>query len=626
MDAATLRSLILVYVTVFIDMMAATLVIPILPYLIIEYEADDSWIGILTAAYSASQLISNIALARITDFFRSTKLGLIISLVGSVGGNFASGFSRNEYDLLLWRALTGLFAGSAPVAQGYIVSVTTAEQRPRYLAITGSMISAALLFGPAIAGGLTVYSYYMPFFVAAGVAAGNTLLTLGFFREQRDAAHKPRARAQSLTPPPDSSLQREIVREEEEEDLPMMVVDHGEIVCRQTSKRSECPPDTQHSHYEETKPLKRERENESDSKSDSKDAADGEGEGEGVDGRQVTMEVMESPSDMYHREAKLVRMEMGETEDKEPTEKEEEEEDEKAAKRKKAISLTLIGAASFLHGGAFSVVQTTLGLYLSEEFGVDPLDLGFILSGVAVIFIISQLIIFDLTRKWVGLERTAIIGESIMLVALVVAPLADTLWLFLLILGVNVMGNSMVTPSIPSILAYFATSGNTATVISIGQSSQAASRVVFPIILGFVYEYNKAWSWYFSGAIGAVALIVWVAFFLSRTLEEKKKKLLASREEEMKSLLRINTAKAEVTTADKHALGEWFADFLYSRNYTMWKQHLNGLQWLVGVAFPKLREGEAEKKEDIQALVRRYKVMKDEWEQYAALAQSMRPY
>ena len=50
--------------------------------------------------------------------------------------------------------MTGLLGGSPPIAEAYIADVTSKEERPKFLAMMGAVISLSFLFGPGIGAGL----------------------------------------------------------------------------------------------------------------------------------------------------------------------------------------------------------------------------------------------------------------------------------------------------------------------------------------------------------------------------------------------------------------------------------------------------------------------------------------
>lgn len=91
--------------------------------------------------------------------------------------------------MIIWRSITGLFAGSWIVAQAlliksylrnrYIADCTTPDERPKYLARLEAFLAAAYIFGPAIGGFLGEIKLGLPFIVA-GIVAGIALIFVIF--------------------------------------------------------------------------------------------------------------------------------------------------------------------------------------------------------------------------------------------------------------------------------------------------------------------------------------------------------------------------------------------------------------------------------------------------------------
>ena len=93
----------------------------------------------------------------------------MFSLFGTMLGFTVTGFAENYYQLLGFRFLTGMFGGSAPIAQAYITDVVPATQRPKYLAFTGASMSLAFIVGPGIGSGLATFDIRIPFFVSGNI-------------------------------------------------------------------------------------------------------------------------------------------------------------------------------------------------------------------------------------------------------------------------------------------------------------------------------------------------------------------------------------------------------------------------------------------------------------------------
>ncbi|MBI3977049.1 MAG: MFS transporter [Chloroflexi bacterium] len=170
--------LIILYVTVFVDLLGFGIILPLLPFYALEFGATGFWVGGLLAAYSAAQLVGAPVLGRLSDRAGRRPV-LLISLAGSAVSLALTGLAHDLTLLLVGRALAGLFGGSIATAQAYIADLTKPQERAKYMGMLGASIGMGFVFGPAIGAGLSGFGFGAAAFVAAGLAAAN--LVFGFF-------------------------------------------------------------------------------------------------------------------------------------------------------------------------------------------------------------------------------------------------------------------------------------------------------------------------------------------------------------------------------------------------------------------------------------------------------------
>jgi DHA1 family tetracycline resistance protein-like MFS transporter len=166
-----------VYLTVFLDIFGFGIVLPSLPFFVIDKVGEHgAWIGALVASYSLAQFIGAPILGRTSDRIGRRPV-LIFSLLGSALALAATAFADSLWTLLVARALGGLFAGSISTAQAYIADVTTQENRAKYMGLLGASIGTGFVFGP-FAGSLLVQYGSYGFQGAALLASGLSLLNM----------------------------------------------------------------------------------------------------------------------------------------------------------------------------------------------------------------------------------------------------------------------------------------------------------------------------------------------------------------------------------------------------------------------------------------------------------------
>ncbi len=168
--------LIIVFITVFIDLIGFGMVIPILPYYAntAPFNATPRDIGFLFATYSVMQFIFSPVLGRLSDRYGRRPI-LFISLLGSAVGYFTIGIAGTLFLVFLGRILGGITGGSIATAQAYIADVTSKKNRAKGMGLFGAAFGLGFIFGPAISGILSKYGIQIPFFFAAGLSLVNAI-------------------------------------------------------------------------------------------------------------------------------------------------------------------------------------------------------------------------------------------------------------------------------------------------------------------------------------------------------------------------------------------------------------------------------------------------------------------
>jgi DHA1 family tetracycline resistance protein-like MFS transporter len=169
------RSLILILVFVFMDVLGFSLILPLLPYYAAEFQASSIMVGLLLSANALTQMIGAPFLGRLSDRYGRKPL-LIASISGTVLSFLILGFANSLAILFLSRILDGLLGGNVSLAQAYITDTTTRENRAQGLGLIGAAFGVGFIFGPALGGILSAGgNYALPAFAAAGLAVLNLL-------------------------------------------------------------------------------------------------------------------------------------------------------------------------------------------------------------------------------------------------------------------------------------------------------------------------------------------------------------------------------------------------------------------------------------------------------------------
>src|SRR3989454_205845 len=176
--------LLVIFITVFIDLVGFGIVIPVLPFYAegTKFGATPREVGLLFASYSVMQLIFAPVLGRLSDKYGRRPI-LLISLLGTSLGFLILGFATTLLMLFVGRIIDGISGGNISTAQAYIADVTTKEDRARGMGIIGAAFGLGFIFGPAIGGILSRWGINVPFLFAAGLALANAILLYFFLPE-----------------------------------------------------------------------------------------------------------------------------------------------------------------------------------------------------------------------------------------------------------------------------------------------------------------------------------------------------------------------------------------------------------------------------------------------------------
>jgi DHA1 family tetracycline resistance protein-like MFS transporter len=169
--------LVVIFTTVFIDLVGFGIVIPVLPFYAegTRFNASPRMVGLLFASYSVMQLIFSPILGRLSDKYGRRPV-LLISIIGTGVGFLILGFANTLWMLFVGRILDGITGGNISTAQAYIADITTKENRAKGMGLIGAAFGLGFVFGPAIGGILSRWGVEVPFLFAAGLSFANALL------------------------------------------------------------------------------------------------------------------------------------------------------------------------------------------------------------------------------------------------------------------------------------------------------------------------------------------------------------------------------------------------------------------------------------------------------------------
>ncbi|KTD16084.1 MFS transporter [Legionella jordanis] len=205
----SLKSILPLFLVLFIDGMGLGLLFPILNTILVEPSSGflptdlsmgmrDFYYGLTIGIFMICWFFGAAILGDLSDNV-GRKKSLMICLIGALLGYLLSALAivaHNFWLLLLGRIIAGFTSGSQPIAQAAIVDVSSEEHKARNIGLILLAVSLGFVFGPIFGGLLSDhrivswFAYQTPLYFAAILALINALLLYFCFAETFIKAHE----------------------------------------------------------------------------------------------------------------------------------------------------------------------------------------------------------------------------------------------------------------------------------------------------------------------------------------------------------------------------------------------------------------------------------------------------
>jgi len=197
---ANTPGLLVLYVSVLLDILSVGIVIPFLPYYVIEkFGGDASAVGLLGTVYGVAQLFGGPLMGWMSDRY-GRKLVLMISFFGTALGYLGTGLATSFLGLLMSRIPIGLVKQTLSISKAYISDVTDDQNRAKYIGFVGMTMGIGFIIGPLIGGLLILFGNSVPPFVSCALFMLN-LIFVWIFLPDRVCSPQP-----PPPPPPQQQL------------------------------------------------------------------------------------------------------------------------------------------------------------------------------------------------------------------------------------------------------------------------------------------------------------------------------------------------------------------------------------------------------------------------------------
>ena len=176
--------LVIIFVTVFIDLLGFGIIIPLLPFYAESFGASALTIGLLGTSFSLMQFLFSPIWGRWSDRIGRKPI-IMLGLMGSCVSYLVLALSTSLTLLFVARIIGGIAGANIPAAQAYIADVTTPENRAKGMGMVGAAFGLGFIFGPAIGGLLSRVSPETPMWFASALCLANFVAAWFLLPESR---------------------------------------------------------------------------------------------------------------------------------------------------------------------------------------------------------------------------------------------------------------------------------------------------------------------------------------------------------------------------------------------------------------------------------------------------------
>ena len=158
----------LVFFVIVIDLIGFGIVILLLPFMAPSMGGASTDVALIMITYSLGAAIVAPFWGRLSDQW-GRRNALMLALAASALAYLVTAGAEALWQVYLGRALSGLAAGSLPVASALMADLSSPERRAKAMGLVGTAFGLGLIAGPVLGGVLTggASPFALPFYSAA---------------------------------------------------------------------------------------------------------------------------------------------------------------------------------------------------------------------------------------------------------------------------------------------------------------------------------------------------------------------------------------------------------------------------------------------------------------------------
>eukprot|EP01114_Cavostelium_apophysatum_P020129 TRINITY_DN6660_c0_g1_i1.p1 TRINITY_DN6660_c0_g1~~TRINITY_DN6660_c0_g1_i1.p1 ORF type:complete len:408 (-),score=52.44 TRINITY_DN6660_c0_g1_i1:124-1347(-) len=145
------KPLLALYVTVFVDLFAVGIIVPLLPYYVSSVGAEAKVYGLLISIYGAAQLVGSPFMGKISDTY-GRKAAFMISHAGTSLGYLMTGYAGNVWMLICSRVPVGLVKQTMSISKATISDISEEESRAKNIGLIHTAAGIGFTVAPLLGG------------------------------------------------------------------------------------------------------------------------------------------------------------------------------------------------------------------------------------------------------------------------------------------------------------------------------------------------------------------------------------------------------------------------------------------------------------------------------------------
>lgn len=184
MKNSLMKHIVFIMLVQFLIYFGFSMIIPVMPQLIVDYNVSTMHLGFVLAIYSIASFISAPFFGILSDKIGRRPLLIVGLLVFALSFFVFAIMSHSLTVLYITRFVGGMASGALYTATTSMVAdLTSVQERTKYMGLVGMSMGFGFVFGPGIGGMLGSVAMSMPFFMTSAVILVALIVAFLFIQE-----------------------------------------------------------------------------------------------------------------------------------------------------------------------------------------------------------------------------------------------------------------------------------------------------------------------------------------------------------------------------------------------------------------------------------------------------------